>query len=431
MHRLTGSRLGTYHREYLAQDRARKLPDSVAALGETLRHAVSSVPYYREVAGTEPGRIDDPVAFLRQLPILTKETIRDAGEQLLSSVGDRNTWYENATGGSTGEPLKLIQDADHRARIVAIQEVYSTWAGGGLGRPEVFIWGSERDIEVGSETLRNRLANAILNRKLLNAFRLDEASMRRFLAVVQRGPSKLVLAYSQAGFEVARFAAAERIGVPPQRGFIATAGMLYDHMRSRIEETFGCRVFDRYGSREIGDMAGECEHGTGLHVLPWCCYIEVVDDDDAPTPPGVEGDIVVTGLTNRAMPLIRYRIGDRAVLAADEVCPCGRAGPRLARVTGRTVDMFLTETGVYVAGGYFVQLLAYRPWVGPFQIRQTAPDEVEYLVVARGEIPEGDREEIERATRAALGAACRVSFRLVDEIDPGPSGKRHYTRRLF
>lgn len=436
LHRMMKSRLPVYYREYLTQDRTRTTPDPTIALGEMLRHAVTTVPHYREVSGVSSGdvganAIDDPLAFLARMPILTKETIRAAGEQLTSAVGDRSSWYENATGGSTGEPLKLIQDAEHRARIVAIQEVYSTWAGGGLGRPEVFIWGSERDIEEGSESFRNRFANALLQRSLLNAFRLDEPSMRRFLDVVRKGPRKLVLSYSQAGFEVARFAATQGIGLPRQLGVISTAGMLYDHMRTQIEQAFGCQVFDRYGSREIGDMAGECGHGTGLHVLPWCCHVEILDDADRPVPPGVEGDIVVTGLTNRAMPLIRYRIGDRAVRAPDEPCPCGRVGPRLARVTGRTVDTFLTDSGVLVAGGYFVQLLAYRAWVGPFQILQSAPTEVEYRIVARGEIPPGEREEIVRETRSALGDACCVSFRIVDDIEPGPSGKRHYTRRMF
>jgi len=248
---------------------------------------------------------------------------------------------------------------------------------------------------------------------------------------VRRGGPKLVLSYAPAGFEVARFATEHNISVPPQRGFIATAGMLYDHMRAQIEQTFGCRVFNRYGSREIGDMAGECEHGTGLHVLPWCSYIEVLDEHGQPVGPGEEGDIVVTGLTNRAMPLIRYAIGDRAVPAAAEPCPCGRPGPRLAAVTGRTVDLFQTAAGTQVSGGYFVQLLTYKDWVGPFQVLQPAPNEVEYVIVARGEIPDADRDEIVRGTRLALGDECEVTFRLVDAIDPGPSGKRHYTRRLF
>ena len=309
--------------------------------------------------------------------------------------------------------------------------MYSTWAGGGFGRPEVFIWGSERDIVEGSESFRNRFANAVLHRSLLNAFRLDNDSMRRFLEVVRKGPPKLVLSYAQAGFEVAR--------IRGGGGYRCPAAARCDHDRRHAlrphagtdRTILRVPVFDRYGSREIGDMAGECGHGTGLHILPWCCYIEVLDDVDLPVGPGVEGDIVVTGLTNRAMPLIRYRIGDRAVRTTDEPCPCGRKGPRLARVAGRTVDMFLTETGVLVAGGYFVQLLAYRPWVGTFQILQPAPDEVEYHVVARGEVPADDQREIVRGTRSALGEDCRVSFRFVDEIEPGPSGKRHYTRRLF
>jgi len=430
-HRLTGSRLPHYYRQYLRDDRERRYPDQVELLGRVLRHAVGTVPYYREVAGDGPEAVDDPEAFLKRFPVLTKETIRREFDRLKSTSGDCTHWYENSTGGSTGEPITLIQDAEHRARIVAIQEVYSTWAGGGLGRPQLYIWGSERDIMLGHETLRNRFANRLLNRRMLNAFRLDRDEMREFLEVARRGPPKLVVAYSQAGFEVARFAAEEHITVPRQLGVIATAGMLYDDMRTQIEQTFGCRVFSRYGSREIGDIAGECEHGTGLHILPWCSYVEVLDANGAPAPPGVEGDLVLTGLTNDAMPLLRYQIGDRGVRAADEPCPCGRPGPRLARLTGRTVDTFLTPTGAYVAGGYFVQLVSPKPWVERFQILQRSPTEVEYLLVVRGEERAGDRDEIVRGTRDALGDECNVSFRVVDDIEASASGKRHYTRRLF
>jgi phenylacetate-CoA ligase len=202
-------------------------------------------------------------------------------------------------------------------------------------------------------------------------------------------------------------------------------------MRAQLERTFGCEVFNRYGSREIGDMAGECGHEPGLHVLPWCCHIEVLDDDNRPAPPGVDGDLVVTGLTNRAMPLLRYRIGDRGVLAPPGTCTCGRPGPRLAAVTGRTVDTFVTTSGVKVAGGFFIQLVASRPWVRQFQAVQTSPTDVVFRVVVRGPMPADDLDDIVIGTRSVLGPDCRVSFQRVRAIEATPSGKRHFTMRTF
>lgn len=428
---MRGSRLRTYYREFSEQDRSRSYPDTGSLLSATLEHAVAHVPYYRTRASL--GKIrTDPFEALSDFPILTKDTIRAEGDRLLSDLGDRGRWQKNTSGGSTGEPVLLLQDRDHLARTVAIRNVYSSWAGGTLGAPELYIWGSEQDLLEGQASFQIRFGNRLLQRTLLNAFMLTDESMLQILSSIQRGPPRLVIAYAQAAYEVARFAADQGWEIPPQRGLIATAGTLYGFMREQLEATFGCKTLNRYGSRETGDMAGECEHRRGLHVLPWCCHIEVLGEDDTPVEPGEEGEIVVTGFTNRAMPLIRYRIGDRARVPAESTpCPCGRATQMLESVTGRVVDMFIGADGRMVDGEYFTHLLYYRPWLKQFQVVQTAPDEVLYRVVAANGIPEEDRQEIIANTKAVFGAGCTVAFEEVDAITPNVSGKLRYTIRAF
>jgi phenylacetate-CoA ligase len=430
LHRATGSKLGTYYREFLRQDRERSYPPAGELLARTLVHAVTTVPHYRGVASSQEIAAD-PFAALGRFPLLDRETVRESGQQLLSEVGDRGAWIENTSGGSTGEPVRLLQDADHLAWTVAAREVYSTWAGGGLGEPELYIWGSEKDLE-GNAALSNRVGNRLLRRRLLNAFLITEETIEAILADLRQGPPNLVIAYAQAGYEVARYAARNGVEVPPQRGMIATAGTLYDFMREQLEETFGCRVLNRYGSRETGDMAGECEHRTGLHVLPWNCHVEVVGPDGAPVGPGEEGEIAVTGFTNRAMPLVRYLIGDRARLPESDVaCPCGRRTQMLAEVTGRSVDTFLGAEGQLVDGEYFTHLMYFRPWLRQFQVVQRGPAEVVYRVACEAEIPAADREEIVAKTKAVLGKDCAVEFEQVETISPSASGKLRYTIRDF
>jgi phenylacetate-CoA ligase len=430
LHRLAGSRLGSYYREFLRQDRERSYPEPGTLLAQTLKHAVTTVPHYRGVVS--PSEIDaDPFGALARFPLLDREVVRADWSEMLSAQGDRSKWVENTSGGSTGEPVKLLQDPGHLARTVAAREVYSTWAGGGLGEPELYVWGSEKDLE-GNASLRNRIGNRLLRRRLLNAFLLTDETIEAILGGLRHGPPNLVIAYAQAGYEVARFAAREGIEVPPQRGMIATAGTLYDFMRDQLEETFGCRVLNRYGSRETGDMAGECEHRTGLHVLPWNCHVEVVGPEGEPVGPGEEGEIAVTGHTNRAMPLVRYLIGDRARLPEGEVeCPCGRRTQMLAEVTGRSVDVFLGPDGQMVDGEYFTHLMYFRPWLRQFQVVQRAPAEVVYRVACEAEIPAGDREEIVAKTKSVLGETCAVAFEQVETIEPSASGKLRYTIREF
>ncbi|HWO84683.1 MAG TPA: hypothetical protein VNM38_12970 [Solirubrobacterales bacterium] len=429
LHRATGSRVGSHYREFSRQDRERAYPEPGALLAETLEHAVATVPHYRGT--TTPGQIrEDPFTALSRFPVLDRDTVRASGAALLSDEGDRRSWVENTSGGSTGEPVKLLQDPDHLARTVAAREVYSTWAGGGLAEPELYIWGSEKDLE-GGTSLRGRFGTWLLRRTLLNAFLLTDETIEAILGQLREGPPQLVIAYAQAGYEVARFASRKGIEVPPQRGAIATAGTLHDFMREQLEETFGCRVLNRYGSRETGDMAGECEFRIGLHILPWNCHVEVLGPEGEPVAPGEEGEIAVTGFTNRAMPLVRYLIGDRGRLPAGEVeCPCGRHTQMLAEVTGRNVDMFLGPEGQMVDGEYFTHLMYFRPWLRQFQVVQRAPDEVVYRTSGEP-VPAADREEIEAKTKAVLGPGCAVVFERVGTIEPSPSGKLRYTIREF
>jgi phenylacetate-CoA ligase len=431
LHRATGSSLPRHYREFLRQDRERSYPEPGELLAATLGHAVATVPHYRGFA-TAAEIAADPFAALARFPLLDRDTVRADWERMLSTDGDRGKWVENTSGGSTGEPVPLRQDPEHLALTVAVREVYSTWAGGSLGDPELYIWGSAKDLESGSLDPRARFGNKLLRRSLLNAFLLTDEAIEAILERLRNGPPHLVLSYAQAGYEVARFASRRGIAVPPQRGMIATAGTLYGFMREQLEETFGCRVLNRYGSRETGDMAGECEHRTGLHVLPWICHIEVLDADGRPVGPGEEGEIAVTGFTNRAMPLIRYLIGDRARLPEREAeCPCGRRTQMLAEVTGRSVDMFLGPDGQMVDGEYFTHLMYFRPWLRQFQVLQRAPDDVLFRVAAEAEVPARDREEIVAKTKAVLGDGCAVSFEQVETIEPSASGKLRYTLRDF
>ena len=93
-------------------------------------------------------------------------------------------------------------------------------------------------------------------------------------------------------------------------------------MRKFIEKAFGAEVFDIYGCTEIKEIAWECEKHEGYHINEDDVYVEILHGE-SPAKPGEVGDIVLTDLRNKAMPLIRYRIGDRGLLIAGN-CSCGR-----------------------------------------------------------------------------------------------------------
>jgi phenylacetate-CoA ligase len=213
----------------------------------------------------------------------------------------------------------------------------------------------------------------------------------------------------------------------PQRVVVTSAGTLHPFMRETISRVFGCAVFNLYGSREVSDMACEIPGVEGLWVAPWGNFIEILDDEGMPVQPGQEGNIVVTCLTNYAMPLLRYWIGDRGALMADPTLFSSGA-QILKHVSGRNVDVFRTRDQTLVDGEYFTHLLYFRPWVWKFQVVQKSHELVLFKVVrANGEPPRSELEDITAKTRLVMGSDCHVDFQFVPDIPPHPSGKFRYT----
>jgi phenylacetate-CoA ligase len=388
------------------------------------------VPYYAEIMKKVGDDFEhDPASYLLRLPILTKGLIRTHIEQLKSQDLGQRKWYFNTSGGSTGEPVKLIQDRDYGDRSNALQEFYSSWAGAGLGDSIMYIWGSERDILEGSlgAELKKLIIKSLLRKTYLNAFRMTPEKMNEFINILNTRRPKLIIAYVDSIFELARFAEREKIAIRPQSAIITSAGTLTPFMREKIEGVFQCKVFNRYGSREVSDIAGECDAHRGLHVFPWGCYVEVVDEAGNRLPAGTEGNIVVTCLSNFAMPLIRYQIGDRGVLSADSSCPCGREGQILERILGRNDDIFETKDGTQIEGGYFGLLLYSRPWVWKCQVIQKDYSSILFKIKQSeyGYEPE-ELSDIIYKTRVIMGEDCQVDFEFVDDIPTSPSGKYRY-----
>jgi phenylacetate-CoA ligase len=429
-HQLAGIPIGRQYRQLL-QDEFSEQPDEIARqlLVKMLTHCQRNVPYYAaRMNKLDDTYRDDPAAYLAQFPILTKEMIRQNFERLKSKDLARRSWKYNTSGGSTGEPIRLIQDRDFIAVTGALQWLSFLWAGREIGEPAVRVWGSERDILQGSMGVKMSALNWLTNDIWFNAFRMTPAGMRELFEQINTHPAELIIAYAQAIYELAQFAEQEHLTVAPQKAILTSAGTLHGFMRQKIEAVFQCKVFNRYGSREVGDIACECNAHDGLHLFPQGCYVEIVDDQGHLLPRGMEGEILVTSLANYAMPLVRYAIGDRGILSPDEPCSCGRHGVKFQKISGRNVDAFKKADGTIIDGEYFTHLLYFRDWVRKFQVIQEDYQTVVYKIVgaaSKGK-PE-ERAEIIQKTRRLMGDDCAVKFDFVEDIPPATSGKYRYT----
>lgn len=425
---MRGFRFPQLYFEYLqAVLRGNPAESAAGCLKEILLHCRRSVPYYAELmtALTERDIIDSPEACLRTLPILTKDIIRAKFNRLKSDDLERRKWHYNTSGGSTGVPIKLIQDKEYRSLGAAVTMLYSHLAGREEGEPIAFVWGSERDILQASVGFKARFWAFVFNSNMINAFRMTEGRMRECLSLLSRRPPKLIIAYVQSLYELACFAERKGIAIAQQNAIITSAGTLYEFMRETISRVFQCPVYNRYGSREVGDIACERPGLNGLWVAPWGNYVEVVDQRGASLPSGAEGDLIITCLTNFAMPLLRYQIGDRGVLSEHRQL----GGQVLERVSGRNVDTFRLRDGTLVDGEYFTHLMYFRDWVRRFQVVQKEYDKVVFKVELNQPLvpPKSELVEIATGTRAVMGASCDVNFEFPEEVLPAASGKFRFT----
>ena len=429
-HRLAGHSLGQVYSR-LAREEPFGATESTQRqlLISMLSHCERSVPYYSDLMHNLGDSFrQDPKSYLSQFPILTKDLIRKHFDRLRSKDLPRRKWHYNTSGGSTGEPVKFIQDQDYWDHIIATKMLAFDRAGRKFGEPTLWVWGSERDILEGSMGLKLIIANRLTNNDFFNAFRMNAKNIRELVERLNTHPPTLIIAYAQAIYEVAMFVEREKLNLIPQSRIITTSGTLYPFMREKIANVFQCKVLNLYGSREVGDIACECADCPELHVFQPGNYIEVVDDNGCLVPKGTTGNILITSLNNFAMPLIRYAIGDRGALSGKEICSCGRNGQILEKISGRNVDTFKAKDGTLVDGEYFTHLLYFREWVSKFQIIQKSSSLIIFRIIKTERDYKPDEiDEITEKTRRVIGTDCEIRFEFVNDIPLSASGKYRYT----
>lgn len=129
--------------------------------------------------------------------------------------------------------------------------------------------------------------------------------------------------------------------------------LLTEGLRNRLTEFFGCRVANQYGSYEFNSIAYECPYGN-MHVMTSNVYVEVLNDNSEVVE-DTEGELVITSLTNKRNPFIRYRIGDKGKIIRGQNCPCKNHNPIIDLTVGRSHDYAECEDGTRVNAYVFLR----------------------------------------------------------------------------
>jgi phenylacetate-CoA ligase len=210
-----------------------------------------------------------------------------------------------------------------------------------------------------------------------------------------------------------------------ERVAIVTSEILEPQWRHSIESTLCRRVYDFYSSTEMQHLITECDRGS-LHINPLVGIVEIVDEQNRPAEAGQVGRVLITGLRQRSMPLVRYEIGDMAESTGfDARCSCGLQWPTIGAVQGRSEDMVVTKDGRQV--GYLC-FHATKNLLGikEAQLIQRSFSEFDFLIVPGDSEPDS-RALNECAIRAEITKRLQdtidLRFHYLDAIPRGPNGK--------
>jgi phenylacetate-CoA ligase len=397
----------------------------LAAVREIVRHAWDTVPFHRTRwtnLGLDPHAIHS-LGDLKRFPILTKADLRAHADQLRSGAFRDAPLTSKTTSGSTGVPLTIVMDDAALAWKRAATIRSDQWSGWRLGMRVARLWGHGAAERGG---WRARLRRHLVAREsFLNTLGIDRTGLRAFADQLNRKPPGLLFGHAHSLYLLAAYVRKYRPGTIRPAGVVSAAMTLHDWQRAVIEDAFGRPVTNRYGCEEVSLIACECERHRGLHLNADTVYCEVVPDDRLSAGPNA-GRLLITDLFNRAMPLIRYQVGD-VVIPSDRTCPCGRGLPLIEQVVGREADYVLTPTGTLISGISLTDHFATEiRGASQVQIVQEKLTFLRLRMVAGEGFGPDSHGQIETLVRNTFGTDMRYEVELVDAIPQEASGKYRF-----
>jgi phenylacetate-CoA ligase len=405
-------------REYWPPERWPEYQDE--AVARLLHRAATEVPYYRNQWSRRRSRGDrSSWEVLSNWPILEKESLRANARSFLADDCNPRRMVLEHTSGTTGTPLHLWSSRETQRVWYALFE--ARWRGWeGVSRRDRWVMlGGQLVTPVGRRKPPFWVWNAAFRQLYLSVYHLAPDLVGHYLEAIRRFRPRYILGYTSALHLIA-LEAKRRTWRPPENlvAVLTNAEPLLSHQREAITAAFGCPVRETYGMSEMVAAAGECAAGS-LHLWPEVGRVEIVDGD-RPIPVGETGELVATGLLNRDMPLIRYRIGDRGALdPVGTSCECGRSLPRLRSLEGRSDDLLFTRDGRVV--GRLDPVFKGDLPIREAQIIQESLDCVRVLYIPASD-DEPDLSTLVSGLRARLGDV-RVDLEAVEAIPRGANGK--------
>lgn len=391
------------------------------SINETIQQALENVPYYRNTLSKLRTK-DVNYNNLNNMPLLSKEDIRNNLNSLLSNEYTSDILQEFHTSGATGKALIFYKSPKSIAKQWAIWYRHRARFDCELGDIHVNFTG-QQVVPIGQTKPPYWRYNSPLKQYLINMQHVSSSKINDIVKFLNTIQPKFYSGYPSIIAEVARLAIEHELFLKeenkPEYIFCGAENTL-DYQKAILEEWTGAVVTDQYGLTEGNCNMSKCEYGN-YHEDFEFCHVECVDPEVLPDG-RVRGRLIGTSFSNPAMPLIRYDTGDVAIWPnSDYKCPCGRNSTVIESIEGRVDDVIVLLDGRKIMR--FDYLFKNTKSIYEAQVCQYKLGEVVIKIVPRKNYSNKTDLELKNDFSQWICADTKVIIEHVKSIEKSSRGK--------
>ncbi len=393
-------------------------------LRKLLVHAYETVPFYtssyKNAGFTKNNFLNFQLQDIKELPFLEKEDLRKYGTStLLSKKKKKGQFYSSS--GSTGTPVKVFLSREfHQKWSAAYEARIRNWAGIDYKTPRGMI-GGRRILPNTSNKPPFYRYNFFEKQTYFSAYHISENTAGEYLRGIVKNKVEYMVGYAMSNYFLADFIKKQNFTAPKLKAVITSSEKLTNQMRETFKSVYNCKTYDSYSGVEACGLISENNQGDFL-FSPDTGIMELLNPEGKEVANGEEGELVLTGLLNYDQPLIRYRIGDRAIKSENQKAKSGIEMPVIKEILGREEDIIVSEDGKKMVR--FHSVFTNIDGLKLSQLIQETNQIITINLVVDDKLYHKQSEEkMERVIKSQLGENIFIEFNYVQDIPKTENGK--------
>lgn len=389
-------------------------------LRDLLDYARGHSRYYRNLIPLHLPEDDTVYEVLRNIPLLSKDIIRNRQTEIFSDEVSPETPWAN-TGGSTGEPLRFPAISSGKQLETLCQAILYIKMGGKATDLIVAVDGTRIDEANQKKNIywKEERTNFPYGKYAMSTLCMSHITLPYYVSFLNRVKPSILRGYPSGVIEIARYCDEKNIIFDFQlKGIYLTSENYGFEEEQLISKVFKCPVFGQYGHTEASIFAIKKPSELEYSCLPIYGVTEILSPEGIHVKKGETGEVVVTGFNHYGIPFIRYKTGDYAVYGGETE----NGFVILKSLLGRSIDYLINDDGerIFLVGFIFGGHLKAFNYIAKWQLEQKEVGKV-YMRIVKGQ---GFDDNIEKEiVDLFIKKKIVVEINYVDEIKRTMRGK--------